>query len=423
MAKLDPLFSILNQYPYEVKSNKSTKKKQVIILKSNSRDKLQKDIEKELTKKKISFTKKKDPSLSGSTEVTVIPQPTNVYKDAVVILVYKPASGGMAETTLNSTITELAPALAFTNNFTVKSVEDFYAQLKNINHKKASVYVASRDISAGQKFIDDFPKSSKFKTKMENAIGVLNFLKDENKKKSIKNVLWGYRAKPQGVDAKHKGDLFIEYADGNMLGVSLKAGDETSKEPKLNTYVKPILEKINPGAINPLREKLYNEIYKEFSDFPKTYDDRPNKKQTIEKLAELEKKNVMQYNQLYDKSLDMIRNTLTQSFELNVKTTVDYLRTAIVGDAGVVPLLVLKAFGTQVKVLTDEDDVAVFLPKTKQVKCYPSTTSKQDFYIELIAGPTEKLKMKFAVRTNKTGDEHKLGQFYNLSVKFNGIVS
>jgi hypothetical protein len=423
MAKLDPLFSILNQYPYEVKSNKSTKKKQVLILKSNSRDKLQKDIEKELTKKKISFTRKKDPSLSGSTEVTVIPQPTNIYKDAVVILVYKPASGGMSETTLNSTITELAPALAFTNSFTVKSVEDFYAQLKNINHKSASVYVASRDISAGQKFIDDFPKSSKFKTKMENAIGVLNFLKDENKKKPIKNVLWGYRAKPQGVDSKHKGDLFIEYADGSMLGVSLKAGDETSKEPKLNTYVKPILEKINPNSINPLREKLYNEIYKEFSDFPKTYDDRPNKKQTIEKLAELEKKNVMQYNQLYDKGLDMIRNTLTESFQMNVKTTVDYLRTAIVGDAGIVPLLVLKAFGTQVKVLTDEDDVAVFLPKTKQIKSYPSTTSKQDFYIELIASPTEKLKMKFAVRTNKTGDEHKLGQFYNLSVKFNGIVN
>jgi hypothetical protein len=26
------------------------------------------------------------------------------------------------------------------------------------------------------------------------------------------------------------------------------------------------------------------------------------------------------------------------------------------------------------------------------------------------------------VRTNKTGDLHKLGQFFNLAVKFNGIV-
>ena len=146
------------------------------------------------------------------------------------------------------------------------------------------------------------------------------------------------------------------------------------------------------------------------------------KKQTISKLAALEKKNVNQYNALYDKGLDMIRNTLTQSFEMDVKNTVNYLRAAIVGDGGEVPLLVLKAFGTEVKILTDEDDVGVFLPKTKQIKSYSSTTSKQDFYIELIASNTEKLKMKFAVRTNKVGDEHKLGQFYNLSVKFNGIV-
>lgn len=423
MAKADPLFSILNQYPYEVKANKSTKKKQVLILKSSNRNQLQKDIEKELTKKKISFTKKKDPSLSGSTEVTVISQPTNIYKDAVVVLVYKPASGGMSETTLNSTITELAPALAFTNNLTVKTVEDFYAQLKQINHKAASVYVASRDISAGQKFVDDFPKSSKFKTKMENAIGVLKYLQKENKNRPIANVLWGYRAKPDGVDSKHKGDLFIKYKDGKMLGISLKAGEEKSKEPKLNTYVKPILEKINPSAINPLREKLYDVIYKDFSDSRDKYDDRTQKRQTISKLADLEKKDATKYNQLYDKGLEMIRNTLTQSFEMDVKNTVDYLRTAIVGDGGEVPLLVLKAFGMEVKVLTDEDDVAVFLPKTKKVKSYPSTTSKQDFYIELISSPTEKLKMKFAVRTNKVGDEHKLGQFFNLSVKFNGIVS
>lgn len=423
MAKVEPLFETLNQYSYELKKDKSTKKKQVLVLKSNNRAQLQKDIEKELTKKKISFMRRKDSSLSGSTEVTVVPNPTNIYKDAVVILVYKPASGGMSETTLNSTITELAPALAFTNNLNVKTVEDFYAQLKQINHKSASVYVASRDIAAGQKFVDDFPKSSKFKTKMENAIGVLKYLQDENKNRPVANVLWGYRAKPQGVDPKHKGDLFIKYKDGTMLGVSLKAGEEKSKEPKLNTYVKPILEKINPSAINLLRENLYSEIYKDFSDSRDKYDDRTQKRQTISKLADLEKKDVAKYNQLYDKGLEMIRNTLTRSFELDVEKTVDYLRTAIVGDAGQVPLLVLKAFGTQVKVLTDEDDIAVFLPKTKMVKSYSSSTSKQDFYIELIASNTEKLKMKFSVRTNKTGDEHKLGQFYNLSVKFNGIVS
>jgi len=421
MAKSVDLFSILNSYPYENKKEKSTKKKQVLILKSSNRAQLQKDIEKELAKNKIKFIRKKDSALSGSTEVTVIDYPTNIYKDAVVVLVYKPAAGGMSETTLNSTITELAPALAFMSKMTVKNVEDFYSKIKTINHKKSPVYVVPRDSVAGEKFVNDFPKSSKFKTKMENAMGVLSWLQSENKKRKIVNVLWGYRAKPEGVDNKHKGDLFVVYEDGDMLGVSLKAGDENTSEPKLNTYVKPILEKINPDAIEPLRKKLFNEIYSQFGVSLESYD-RINKRNTITKLAELEKKNLAQYNALYDKGLTIIRQTLMQSFEKDTKTTVNYLREAILGESGVVPLLVLKAYNTSVKVLTDEDDVGSFLPKTKSVKTYASPTSKQDFYIELIASANEKLKLKFSVRTNKTGDEHKLGQFYNLAVKFNGIA-
>lgn len=421
-TKIEPIFQVLNKYPYEVKKEKSTKKKQVLIFKSSNRALLQKDIEKDLDKKKIEYTRKKDSALSGSQEVTVVPNPTNVYKDATVVLVFKPASGGMSETTLNSTITELAPALAFVNKIKVRTIEELYDKLKQVKHKGSSVYVVPRDEVAGEKFINDFPKSSKFKTKMENALGVLDWLYAEDKKNPIETVIWGYRAKPQGVDPKHKGDLFVRYKTGKMLGVSLKAGDENSKEPKLNTYVKPILEKINPNMIESLRVELFEKIYNKFSTSEQGYD-RIAKKQTTIKLAELEKQDPKEYNSLYDTGLDIIRKALTQSFEKDVKTTVDYLRTAIVGDAGEVPLLVLKAYNKSVKVLTDEDDVAVFLPKVTRVSSWPSDTSKQDFYIQLYAKSTqERLIMKFAVRTNKTGDEHKLGQFFNLAVKFNGIV-
>ena len=46
--------------------------------------------------------------------------------------------------------------------------------------KKSKVYVVPRDIDAGKNFINDFPKSSKFETKMQNAIGVLKYLNEEN---------------------------------------------------------------------------------------------------------------------------------------------------------------------------------------------------------------------------------------------------
>jgi hypothetical protein len=415
-TKIHPVIKILNKFPYELK--KKSRNKEVYVVRASNRMATQKEIEELLTKVKIYNYRKKEPSLSGSTEVTVIDDPQT--KGNQIFLVFKPAAGGMQETTLNSTITELAPAVGFTQKISPKDWKDFYDKVKATDPKKLTVYVNDKDRKSGTEFINNFPKSSKFQTKMENAIGVLNWLKDENKKKPIANVIWGYRAKPDGVDSKHKGDLFVEYKDGKMLGVSLKAGDENSSEPKLNTYVNPILEKLDKNDVEKLRYKLYDEIYKKFSTSKDGYD-KIAKRQTITKLAELEKIDPKGYNDLYDKGLTIIRDTLIDAFPRDVKKTVKYLREAITGEAGDVPLLVLKAFNTSVKVLTDEDDVGVFLAKTKSIKCYASTTSKQDFFIELVATSADKLVMKFSVRTNKTGDDHKLGQFYNLAVKFNGV--
>jgi hypothetical protein len=415
-TKIHPVIKVLNSFPSELK--KKTRNKEVYVVKSSNREQTQKEIEGLLTKIKIYNYRKKDPSLSGSTEVTVIDDP--VVKNNQIVLVFKPAAGGMQETTLNSTITELAPAVGFTQKITPKDFKDFYDKVKSTDPKKLTVYVNDKDRKSGTDFINNFPKSSKFEIKMKNAIGVLNWLKDENKKNPIANVIWGYRAKPEGVDSKHKGDLFVEYKTGKMLGVSLKAGDENTSEPKLNTYVKPILEKLNESEIQKLRNKLYDEIYFKFSTSKDGYD-KIAKRQTISKLAELEKVDVNGYNELYDKSLDIIRNALVKIFPKNTTKTVNYLREAITGQAGDVPLIVLKAFNSSVKVLTDEDDVEVFLNKTTSINCYASTTSKQDFFIELVASSSDKLLMKFSVRTNKTGDEHKLGQFFNLSVKFNGV--
>jgi len=414
MKSLD---KILNTYQNEI-SPKSTSKKRIYIIKHKDKLSAQKDIENDLKKNKINFYRKKDNSLSGSTEITVI---SDTLPE--IFLVFKPASGGMSETTLNSTITELSPALAFSENFKPKDIDSFYQFLKNIDHKKSSVYVIDRDRVAGEKFINEFPSSSKFKEKMENAMGVLKYLYEENKKNKIKKVYWGYREKPKGIDSKHKGDLFLEYFNDKMVGVSLKAGSEGSKEPKLNTYVNPILQNLNLKKVDELRLELWNKTYKNFTKDRFNYDKKSEEKKVlIQKLSSLEKNDENMYNELYDKNLDIIRNYLTESFQNNVKKTVSYLSSAIVGKDDVVPLIVIKAYGKDYKILTDEDDVGIFLPKVKKIKSYPSKTSKQDFYVELISSPTDMLKMKFSVRTNKTGDEHKLGQFYNLAVKFSGIV-
>jgi len=416
----NPLYNILNQYAYEINEKKSTKAKQVVTIKAKDKAGAQKEIETKLSKDKFVYYRKKDNALSGSTEVTVIDY-NHLVKGGSVILVFKPASGGMNETTLNSTITELAPALAFEGDYKPKSVEDFYSFLKSVDHKKSNVYVAPDNRKAGEDYVNQFPESSKFKEKMENAMGVLKYLYEEHKKRPIAKVYWGYRQKPPGVDGKHKGDLFLEYKNGKMLGVSLKAGEEGSSEPKLNTYVNVILEEMDMKKVNDLRLKLWNKTYKSFSKDKFYYDKGPEKKEVLKKLEAFERNDLKEYEKMYDNDLEIIRDTLMEVFEKNTKKTVDYLNKAIVGKDESVPLLVIKAYGTNYKILTDEDDVAVFLPKTKSVKCMASPSSKQDFFIELTATAIDRMTLKFSVRTNKTGSEHKLGQFYNLAVKFNGV--
>ena len=108
------------------------------------------------------------------------------------------------------------------------------------------------------------PDSSKFKEKMTNAKGITKYLKKLDSEKKIHNLYWGYRGKPVGVNNKHKGDLFVEFTDGKLLGVSLKAGTGKTEEPKLNTYVNAVLENLNDNRrINTLKKKIYKLLYEE----------------------------------------------------------------------------------------------------------------------------------------------------------------
>lgn len=87
-----------------------------------------------------------------------------------------------------------------------------------------------------------------------------------------------------------------------------------------------------------------------------------------------------------------------------------------------VPTMVIKAIGSSYEEVTDKDVVGVFLPQVKFVKAYKSSSSKQNWFIELKSGD-EKLIMNMTIRTNKSGHagQKKLGQ-YSLSVKYNGLV-
>ena len=77
-------------------------------------------------------------------------------KNKNIVIVYKNKKGGMQETTLNSTITELFPAIAFENKISTNLTEQkFYAEIQKSYSPKSKVFVGSNDYKAGKQFIDD----------------------------------------------------------------------------------------------------------------------------------------------------------------------------------------------------------------------------------------------------------------------------
>jgi len=392
-------------------TKKSSSKRQVFVVRTSDRDSTKSDIHNALKKSRLNF---QDKRVSGSGfNSTVIGD---------VIIMYKPKAGGMGETTINSTITELVPALAFNAGKKFSNAKALYDFVANLDHKKNSAaYVNKADLDAGMKMTELFPTSSKFDEKMNNAVGVLKYLHTLNKETPIDKVVWAYRAKPPGVDPSFKGDLVIYFKNKKMLGVSLKAGGAKTKEPQLNTYVQKILNNMKRKTdIGGLAKKQYDKIYKQLG-LPKNYKDRSQRENTYDVLEKLEKEKKREYERLYDISLEMQRDALIDAFNKNMKDTMKhFIYGQVLNKIPGLPLVIVKAVGSSYKMVTDEDDLETFLPQVNKIRAYKSSSSKQDFFIDLIS-KGETLTMAMVVRTSQSGVGHKLGQFDNLRVIFKGL--
>ena len=227
-------------------------------------------------------------------------------------LIYKAAKGGMQETTLNSSITELFPAIAFEKKISPKLLNDkFFNEVLAAHDAKLNVYKNKTASDAGKDIIDKATTSSKFDEKVENAKAITKFLLEENKRKTIKKVVWGYRnnTKPDGVNPNHKGDIFTVFDDGNILGISLKAGSAGSAEPQFNSYVRPIFNSFNMlKEFEKLEKTSYNTYYKGIPNIPKVTD--YGKPKMTKVVGAFESSNKKRYEDLYDEQLEFVRQKL-----------------------------------------------------------------------------------------------------------------
>ena len=334
----------------------------------------------------------------------------------------KPKSGGMGESTLNASITELFPCIAFEKKLQPKDAIAFMEKIMAVDLSTLKCILSAKDLKAAQETVNRAESSSKFKEKMENALGILNFINDQHSDKPIKQVYWGYRTKPTGVPKGHPGDMFIEYTDRKMLGVSLKAGKKKSKEPQLNTYHKAVFVNQRGGpdfndkaGLKALTKMAYSQVYSKIKGIPPlaSFDSR-DKNKTAKLIDKMPRK---KSDAMYDEYLEVVRKGLIKRFNKNKAQSMEYIKEAILREEPDVPTMVIKAVGRDYEEVTDRDELGVFLPQVQFIKAKPSRTSKQNFLLEL-KSRNEKVTLMMTVRSSSGG---KLKQF-SLKVTYNGIV-
>jgi len=419
---------VLSGFTHEVNTKKSSSRRVVITVKSGDRDNDRDEILRRLTQAGVQ-------AAVGSSSSSVDPV-DGIHDGQNFRIEVKPLSGGMQETTLNSSITELFPCIAFEKNYSPKSVEDFMDFLMSIDVNTMKC-IHSKDKEAAKETINKAESSSKYQDKMNNAIAITQYLYDTSKSKPIDSVYWGYRSssKPKGVPPNHPGDVFIKFSGSSsmqFLGVSLKAGGKKTKEPQLNTYVRPVWNFFNADRdLQTLRQTAYTQVYSKIEGMPAidNFDGGKNgrhrdKKQSEKALVAYDKKNNRGYEADYDAMLEIMRTGIINLFNKNKNKSLEYIKSEILRDAPEVPTIVIKAVGNSYEEVTDRDELGVFLPQVQFIKASASTKSKQNWELELKSA-NETVKMLMTIRSNKSGNagQKKLGQYpTGLAVKYNGIT-
>lgn len=349
---------------------------------------------------------------------------------------YKPRSGGMSETTLNSTITELFPAIAWQKGVSTNSSREDFA--REVSYAKVPIgpntpYKNKGAKQAGNQFINQASTSSKYDEKVDAARGIHKWIIDQEKRKGIKGVVWGYRnnTKPTGVNPNHKGDIFIIWKGADQpdkTGVSIKAGAVGVKPPHFNSYVRAIYNSSAFGKLSEYKElmkKSYDEIYAGIPNIPDY--NQYGKSSMTSVVAQFERTSKSNYEKLYDKQLEMMRQTLIDLMNnpLNKKKVKDWLLQEVCKEQEDVPLVVIQSSGStlnDVHEVTDEDIIkeCVSVAKPNGIRAYAGS-GKQNWHIDLTCNK-KTTTLNFTIRTNKSGVGHKLGQYINLAVKFNGVA-
>jgi len=347
---------------------------------------------------------------------------------------YESIDEARVDTTLNASITELFPALAFNNNKNPVSVEAFkkFVYGLNLNRDRKSFAIADADSAA--LVIEKLPgMSDKWsKEKIENAIGITNYLYDLHAVNPISKVVWGYRAKPRGVPSNHAGDIFVFFKNSSIVGISLKAGSVKSTEPLLNTYVNTQYKK-RGWDNSKLKTLLWDQVYSNIPGVTKiatttNYMDRKIKPEVVRLYVEMFVADQAAADVLYHAMTKVCRQEMCK--EINNMSTADVIEWLgedfnLEKKGEKIPLILVKAIGTTAE--RKGDQLAPVYKMITDHKAYLDTRSVQAWMIDVWT-PEGKLTLDMVCRSDSgvraekgvTG-QGRLGKFLMLKVIYKGI--
>jgi hypothetical protein len=355
---------------------------------------------------------------------------------------------GGEQTTVNSTITELFPALWFNNNNkpprTTGELTEFIKKVKldSANSKKSFVATSMvSDMKQAAKFISQafsLIEPKMLKTKLDNAFGITKYIYETNASNPISKVVWGYRAKPAGVPTNHAGDIFLMFADKSIAGISLKAGTAKSSEPKLNSYVrttlmKPYWQKLDPKADDKLKLALWKNVYSKIPGLPETvtknnyYSEGRTAKINPEldaAMLKLFKTDPDEFDSLYQIQNKVSKEALIKLINSSVKVTKQWINEEFrLEKPQVVPLILVKAVGDQAE--EQGDKLVNFLSKVTEVKAYINKNSVQEWFIDVSDSKGKTLTLLMTIRSDSEyraeKRKGKLGALAMLKLLYRGV--
>ena len=358
---------------------------------------------------------------------------------------------GGRQTTINSTITELFPALAFNNKKLINRPEDMSDYIVSLAEKKSlnggpsrKAFVDNGDVNSAYTFIQDIfrIRPDMRQEKLSNAVGILKYLYELNKTRPIDKVIWGYRAKPQGVPGNHAGDIFIIFKTGSpkISGISLKAGTAKSAEPKMNSYVRTTIKKdmwikSDSQSEKKLKEKLWKQCYSKLPGIPKSVNQnnwidiggknqKPNP-EVVKAVLRQFKRSEKKFDELYQIQNKVCRQHMCDLINKDLNATKKWIgqefRLQTQGSSDEVPLTLVKAIGIR----ADEqgDKLAKLYPKINKVRAYLNNASVQEWLIDVFAG-REKLTLLMTIRSDseyrEAKQKGKLGAYMGLKLLYRG---